>query len=267
MSFSVSVVAAAARYADDNANHYTSRCNRCTNKCHEPYIGNMSVCATCYNKYNIHDHLRAVERVVSFGQFTNTSAYEVYKYCRRIVLKDAFARLRTSLCPTQSHHLGPISLLLRVHATLNERCAVAAQEGDFLEAHKCQQQVLGISLAMCGIASVAAAQVALEAAKASKQVIELASITSRKMKLELELGKVIAGPYTNFALECDFTKCAELQAEIYGLCALINGPVILQQKSCVLTKTNSSASVKAKLSQKKARVADEMYHHAMGGWR
>jgi hypothetical protein len=120
--------------------------------------------------------------------------------------------------------VGPISLLLRDHATLKERCADAAQEGEFLEAHKCQQQALGISLAMCGIASAAAVEVALEAAQTSVKAIEVAEITSRKMKLELELGNLIAGPYTNFAMECDFPKCAQLQAEIRSLCALIDGP-------------------------------------------
>lgn len=44
------------------------------------------------------------------------------------------------------------------------------------------------------------------------------------MKLELELGKIIAGPYTNFGMECDFARCAELQMEIKSLSALIDGP-------------------------------------------
>ena len=196
-------------------------------------------------------------------------AWQLGYVSTRLVLKDAFNRLRApqSSSSTQNTMMGKISLLQRDVMILKEKCADAAKEGEFLEAHNFQQQALGISLAMCGIVSTVATNVAIEAAKVSEQAIELASITSKKMKLELELGQVIAGPYTNFAFECDFTKCAELQAEIRALSALIDGRAIVQQQSRKLNKMNDRASVKAKQFPKQDRVADELYHHAMGGWR
>ena len=189
--------------------------------------------------------------------------------------------------------VGPISLLLCDHATLNERCADAAKEGEFLEAHKYQQQTLGISLAMCGMASMAAADVALQAVKISTRAIEVAEITSRKMKLELKLGKLIAGPWDNFAVECDFASCAELQAEIRNLRALIDGPqeptshytaaddgrrgseadpadpesrVSSSDGGTKRRRSKVSEKKKSRWSDRKDKVADEMYQHAMGGW-
>ena len=137
--------------------------------------------------------------------------------CAQIVLRNAFKRLLG-----QGKRLHTISLLQSRVKNFRTSEKTCVKLGKYLKAHKYQQLGLGTSLAMCGIVSSAAHLAALEAVKASKQAIKVATITSKKMKLKLVLSNIIAAPYTNFAVECDFAKCAKLQAEIHSLSALID---------------------------------------------
>ena len=59
--------------------------------------------------------------------------------------------------------------------------------------------------------------------KSSEVVEYVAKIQLRrtKIKLEIKLRNILESPYTNFATECDFVKCAELQKKIRNLSALI----------------------------------------------